>query len=306
MNGEFDIIGEFTKGLATNKHVKLGVGDDAAALTFEGDAVVSTDMLVENVHFKKAWSDATQVGRKAIAVNVSDIEAMGAKSVAVVVAFGMPKDTPEDWVRWFMEGMKNEAADAGVAIVGGDLSRSDLIVVSITALGDMGKRKPVVRSGAKAGDVVAVRGRLGWAGAGHAALSRGFRSPVDAVQASLVPKVPYGQGIVASDAGATSMIDISDGLLQDLGHVARLSGVQIDIDSSKLEIAEPLERVAAATGKDPLEFVLAGGEDFALAATFPSPDQCPEGWTVIGTVGEGEGITVDGGEPEFEGWDHFA
>lgn len=306
MTGEFELIDEFTRELDTNRHVTLGVGDDAAGLAFEGDCVVSTDMLVENVHFKKVWSDATQVGRKAIAVNVSDIEAMGAKPVAVVVGFAMPKDTPADWIRWFTEGLRNEAADAGVAIVGGDLSRADHIVISVTALGDMGTRRKITRDGARPGDVVAFRGRLGWAGAGHAALSRGFRSPVDAVQAALVPKVPYGQGIIASDSGATAMIDVSDGLVQDLGHIAKRSGVHIDIDSSTLEVAEPLQRVAAATGKDPLAFVLAGGEDYALAATFPDTDAVPEGWAIVGNVAAGEGVTVDGTIPELEGWDHFA
>ncbi|HEY9291664.1 MAG TPA: thiamine-phosphate kinase, partial [Microlunatus sp.] len=122
-----------------------------------------------------------------------------------------------------------------------------------------------------------------------------------------VPEVPYGQGKVAALAGATSMIDISDGLLADLGHVAERSGVAIDLRRDAFEIAEPLQAVAAATGSDPLKLILTGGEDHALAATFAA-DAVPEGWTVIGAVNDGEpGVTVDGAPWEGDaGWDHYA
>lgn len=303
---EFDLISRITEGLPAGDAVVLGVGDDAAALRFVGDVVVSTDVLVEHVHFKQQWTEARQLGRKAVAVNVSDIEAMGAKPVAVVGSIAFPKETSESWILDFAAGVREECDAAGVSLVGGDLSSGQIICVNVTAMGDLEGRPPVTRAGAQPGDVVAVAGRLGWAAAGLAALSRGFRSPKDVVHAALQPEVPYGQGVVASDAGATAMMDVSDGLLQDLGHIARASGVAIDVDTSALTVAEPMERVGAATGKDPLTFVLGGGEDYALVATFSNPASVPGGWTVIGRVAEGEGVTVDGAPHEYEGWDHFS
>lgn len=301
---EFELIGKITKDLPTSSHLTLGPGDDAAALRFEGQTVVSTDIVVENVHFRRAWSGARDIGRKVVAVNVSDVESMGAKPVAIVVALAVPSELGEDWILEFGEGVREEAERAGVVLAGGDLSRAEHITACVTALGEVDE--PVTRAGAQPGDVIAFAGRLGWAGAGMAALSRGFRSPQDVVQEAKCPSVPYGQGRVAKEAGATSMIDISDGLLQDLGHIAKASGVAIDIDSLTLEVAEPMERVGAATGKDPIGFVLGGGEDHALVASFPSRKAVPKDWRVIGEVREGEGVTVDDETPEIEGWDHFA
>lgn len=305
MSGEFELIAELTEGLSTGADVLLGVGDDAALLRNGAELAISTDILVENVHFRRAWSSAEQIGRKSIAVNVSDIEAMGARPSAVVVALAFPKDTPRDWLRGFSSGVRAECELAGVSLVGGDLSRSEQVVVSVTAVGEISGHKPVLRSGAQPDDVVALAGRIGWSGAGHAALSRGFRSPLAVVQAAHCPEVPYGQGRVAAQAGATAMIDISDGLVQDLGHIAHASAVQIDLQTELLELAEPIERVAAAIGKDPLEFLLAGGEDYALAATFPSTADLPKSWRVIGKVKEGNGVLVDGSPSELVGWDHF-
>ena len=135
----------------------------------------------------------------------------------------------------------------------------------------------MLRSGARTGDVVAVRGRLGWAAAGLVVLGRGFRSPRVVVEAHRVPSVSYGAGATAADAGATAMIDVSDGLLADLGHVATASGVTIDLDRSTFEVAEPLQAVAAATGTDPYALVLTGGEDHALAADLPRHRHGPGG-----------------------------
>lgn len=305
MTGEFELLAQLTKDLPTNEHVVLGVGDDAAVLRCAGHSVVSTDILVEDVHFKRMWSTPRQIGRKAVAVNVSDIEAMGALPVAVVVALAFPNDTDEAWIQDISAGIREECEIAGVSLVGGDLSSSKMVVCSVTAFGDLGVREAVTRGGAHPGDVLAYVGKLGWAAAGHAALSRGFRSPHDVVRLALQPEVPYGQGIIASAAGATAMMDISDGLIQDLGHLAQRSAVAIDVDSSKLIVTDPMIRVGAATGKDPLGFVLGGGEDYALVATFPSESHVPEGWSVIGQVSDGEGVTVDGKPSDARGWNHF-
>ncbi len=307
MPGEFELIDRITRDIAVGGDVLLTVGDDAAVLRLSGDTVVTTDLLIENVHFKRQWSTARAVGRKAVAVNVSDVEAMGARPSAVVVALAFPKDLDQAWVEEFEEGVKQECATAGVSLVGGDLSSAAAIAICVTAIGDLEGRHPVTRSGAKPGEVVAVRGRLGWSAAGLTVLQRGFGSPKDLVAEHLTPSVPYGQGVVASDAGATAMLDISDGLLADLGHLVERSGVGIDVNTSLLEIPEGVERVSAATGKPALGFVLAGGEDHALAATYRNEAVVPKGWTVIGTVNDSRAVTVDGEPWEGStGWDHFA
>lgn len=307
MAGEFELISEITAGLGLGADVRLGPGDDAAVLRPSGDVVVTTDVLIENVHFKQAWSTAQQVGRKAVAVNVSDVEAMGAVPSAVVIGLGLPKDLDQNWLREFQQGVRAECELAGVSLVGGDLSAAAAITVAVTALGNLDSRSPVTRGGARVGDQVAVCGRLGWAAGGLLVLQRGFGSPKELVAEQQVPSVPYGQGRVAALAGATAMIDVSDGLLQDLGHICELSGVGIDLDDSSLELPDALARVAAATGKNPLAFVLAGGEDHALAATFPAGAELPEGWRRIGQVIVGDQVSVAGQRWESgRGWDHFA
>jgi thiamine-monophosphate kinase len=168
----------------------------------------------------------------------------------------------------------------------------------------------VLRSGARPGDVVAIHGRVGWAAAGLAVLGRGFRSPRVLVEAQRVPQVGYGAGAVAARAGATSMIDISDGLLADLGRVAQASGVLINLQQDAFDVAEPLQAVAAATGADPYTFLFSGGEDHALGATFPDMDSVPEGWLVIGGVEVADhdqaGILVNGAVWEAPaGFEHF-
>ena len=177
-------------------------------------------------------------------------------------------------------------------MVGGDLTRCDQVVIAVTVIGAC-TQSPVLRSGAQPGDVLALTGRQGWAAGGLAVLGRGFRSPRVLVEAYRRPEPPYDAGPAAAEAGATSMIDISDGLLADAGHLAAGSGVAIDVRTDALEVAEPLHAVGAATGADPLSFILGGGDDHALLATFPA-GAVPDGWTVIGAVAAGEGVTVDG------------
>lgn len=308
--GEFALIAMITEGLAAGPDVLLGPGDDAAILAVEGPLVTSMDVLVEGVHFRRDWSTAHDVGRKAVAVNVADLEAMGARAQGIVVGFSAPADLPVGWVRDFSAGLRAEAAAAGVSLIGGDITRAREVTVAVTVLGGLDGREPVRRDGARPGDVVALNGRLGWAAAGLTVLSRGFRSPRVVVQAYGCPQVPYGAGAAASRAGATAMIDVSDGLLGDLGHLVRASGVGIDLRSDDLEIPEPLQAVAAATGIDPYALVLTGGEDHALAATFPPASTLPAGWKSIGTVHEpgadGPAVLVDQTAwTAPAGYDHF-
>lgn len=306
--GEFELIDLITAGLGAGEQVVLGAGDDAAVLRLRGDLAVSTDTMVESVHFRRDWSSAHDVGRKAVAACVADAEAMGATGVAVVVSLSVPGELEVDWFTEFAAGVRAECDNAGVSLVGGDLTRASQIVITVTVLADLAGREPLRRSGAQPGDEIAFCGRLGWAAAGLAVLTRGFRSPRAVVVAQRVPEPPYGQGVVAAQAGAHSLIDVSDGLLADLGHIASASGVQIELDSASFEIAEPQQAVAAALGGgDPLVYQLTGGEDHALVGSFP-PGRVPLGWTVIGQVVAGPAqVLLDGAVPDFgtDGWQHF-
>jgi thiamine-monophosphate kinase len=307
--GEFSLIEKITADLVQGPDVVVGPGDDGAVLDLQPPLVTSLDVLVEGVHFRRDWSPARDVGRKAVAVNVSDLEAMGARATALLVGFSAPPTLELSWALEFSAGLAEEAAAAGVSLVGGDVTRARDITVSVTVLGTLDGRPPVLRSGARSGDVVAVRGRLGWAAAGLVVLGRGFRSPRVVVEAYRVPSVGYGAGAVAAAAGATAMIDVSDGLLADLGHVAAASSVTLDLDRDAFAIPEPLQAVAAATGTDPYALVLTGGEDHALAATFADPLAVPEGWSAVGWARDPDPepvVLVDGAPwAAASGFDHF-
>ena len=308
--GEFALIDVLTQDLPPAGDVLLGPGDDGAVLAVEGPVVTSLDVLVENVHFKLGWSDPGDVGRKAVAVNVADLEAMGARATGVLLGFSAPPHLQLRWVREFAAGWRAECTAAGVSLLGGDVTRARDLTLAVTVLGGLDGRLPVRRSGARPGDVVALCGRTGWAAAGLVVLGRGFRSPRAVVEAQRVPAVPYGAGAVAARAGATAMVDVSDGLLADLGHVAAASGVVVDLRRDAFQVPEPLQAVAAATGADPYDLLLTGGEDHALAATFP-PHAVPEGWRVVGDVhplaaGGAPAVLVDGtGWAGAGGFDHF-
>ncbi|WP_396345544.1 thiamine-phosphate kinase [Haloechinothrix sp. LS1_15] len=306
------MIAAVTSGRVQPPSTLLGPGDDAAVVAAaDGRVVTTTDVLVQGVHFRFDWSPPEQVGRKAIAVNLADIMAMGATPTAVLVGLACPGDTRIATVSGLADGMWAEAERAGVGIAGGDMVTAEQVVISVTALGDLQGRDPVPRSGARQGDVLAVCGRLGWAAGGLAVLGRGFRSPAGVVNAQRYPEPPYAQGPIAAQAGATSMIDVSDGLLADVGHLAEASSVAFDIRSGWLRVDDRLAEVASALGADPLHWVLTGGEDHALAATFPGKEHVPQGWTVVGTAEtagvDGPSITVDG-KPytgDEPGWQHW-
>nr|WP_245541600.1 thiamine-phosphate kinase [Smaragdicoccus niigatensis] len=304
--GEFALIRRITANLVQPAATLLGPGDDAAVLAApSGSVVVTTDMLVEGRHFRFDWSDPEHIGRKAIAQNGADIAAMGAEVTGFVIGLGCPSTTPVSVIDGLTKGMAAEAALTGGGIIGGDMVQSDRVVISVTALGDLGGRAPATRSGAKAGQTVAVHGRLGWSAAGLALLDAkvdGFRGFVAAHQA---PTPDYASGPAAANAGATAMIDISDGLLADLGHVAAASGVAVDLDSAALADAALIEP-AGALGLDPLAWVLTGGEDHALVAVFPDEVMLPVGWRRIGRTAAGAGVTVDGTPWEgSQGWQSF-
>ncbi|MEU0080655.1 thiamine-phosphate kinase [Micromonospora tulbaghiae] len=305
--GEFGLIDRVTARLAQGRSCLLGPGDDGAVVAAPDRRVVaSTDVLVEGRHFRRDWSSARDVGHRAAAANLADIAAMGATPTALLVAFCMPAELDPAWAEELADGLGAEAALVGASVVGGDMSGSPTLTVAVTALGDLAGRAPVVRSGARPGDVVALAGRTGWSAAGHTVLSRGFRTPRLLVEAFRRPEVPYAAGPAAAAAGATAMIDVSDGLLADLGHVATASGVAIDLSRDAFEVPRQMRDAAQALGVDPYTWILAGGEDHALAATFPADAALPDGWRPVGRVAAGAGVTVDGAAYSGpRGWDHF-
>ncbi|MGV0770581.1 thiamine-phosphate kinase [Mycobacterium syngnathidarum] len=305
--GEFVVIDRLVAGRVQADAVTLGPGDDAAVVTSaDGRTVVSTDMLIQDRHFRLDWSTPHDIGRKAIAQNAADIEAMGGRSTAFVVAFGAPPDTPVAAGAELADGLWDEARRLGASIAGGDLVSAPQWVISVTVLGDLGGREPVCRSDARPGDLVAVVGELGRSAAGYALLLDGVDGFPELRQRHLTPQPPYGQGARAADAGATSMTDVSDGLLADLGHIAAASGVRIDLDRGSLEgDRQAVAEAATAVGADPWAWVLGGGEDHALVATFPGA--APPGWRAIGRVGKGPAAVLVDGAPwaGSAGWQSF-
>ena len=304
--GEFGLIARVTAGLEVAANTIVGPGDDAAVIAApDGRVVVSTDLLVEGKHFRRDWSAAEDVGHKAAARAFADIVAMGAIPTGLLVGFAAPPTLELDWVDGLMTGLRAECAHVDAAIIGGDVTAGEQITIALTALGDLEGRDPVTLDGARVGDVVAVCGRLGWAAAGFAVLGRGFRSPVQVVAAHRRPEPPYFEGPRAAQLGATSMTDVSDGLVADLGHVADASGVRIEIRAQTVDVPARLREVGAALNVDPLVWVLAGGDDYALAATFPARTELPDPWQVIGVVTEGQGVRVDGRRWPAGGHEHF-
>jgi thiamine-monophosphate kinase len=306
--GEFGLITRVTRGRAQPSWTLLGPGDDAALVAApDGRVVASTDVLVEGVHFRLDWSTPEQVGRKAAAVNLADVAAMGAVPTALLVGLGCPRDTPAETATGLAAGLWAEADRVGAGVVGGDVVSAPAVVLSVTVLGSLDGRDPVTRSGARPGDVLALAGRLGWSAAGLALLQAGRTVPLSVLDAHRVPSPPYPAGPAAARAGASSMIDVSDGLLADVGHLAAASGVAVDVRSAALPVPDALAEVAATLGADPLRWLLTGGEDHALAATFPAGVVLPVGWTPIGLVDTGTGVSVDGVPYDgAAGWDHFS
>jgi thiamine-monophosphate kinase len=316
--GEFDLIARVTARMSGGPACLLGPGDDAALVAApDGRVLASTDVLVEGRHFRRDWCSGTDVGHRAAAANLADIVAMGGIPTALLVAVCVPADLETAWAERFAEGLSAEAALAGAGVVGGDTTSSDTLTIAVTALGDLGGGRAVLRSGARPGDVVALAGRIGWAAAGYALLAHGLAEPArpvepaGPVEAYRRPIVPYPAGPVACDEGATAMIDVSDGLLADLGHIARASGVAVDLRRDAFEVPEPIQDAArqlraAGVEADPYRWILTGGDDHPLAATFPAETGPPAGWLPIGVVRPGSGVTVDGEPyPGQPGWEHL-
>jgi thiamine-monophosphate kinase len=284
-----------------------------------GRVVATTDLLVEGRHFRRDWSGPADIGGKAAAQNLADVAAMGASPIALLVGLAAPGDESLAWTQELISGLAAECSGAGASVVGGDLSGADTVMIAVTALGHLAGRSPVTRSGARPGDLLAVAGVLGHSAAGLALLTAGLAEPASLVAAHRRPRPPYGAGPEAAALGATAMIDVSDGLLADTGHVARASGVRIDIDTALLPRTKALAEAASALANpdtegdssddetpNPLSWVLTGGEDHALVATFGPGTGLGRLWTVIGQVRRGTGVYVDGRTYSGPGgWGHF-
>jgi thiamine-monophosphate kinase len=419
--GEWGVIAALQTRMPAGPLTSVGIGDDAAVVRApSGSVVAAVDLVIEGRHFRQEWSSAYDVGVKAAARSLADIAAMGAVNTALLVALATPGALPARWATDLASGLAAEATRAGAGIVGGDTARAEVITLSVTALGDLEGRPPVLRSGARPGDVIAVAGPLGRSAAGLALLTAGHRGGLAAaaaltatapatpgstagvegarsaaavpgesisagpatadakagsatakpatgsdepvsvasaglgagalgesvsaalaalVAAHLRPAPPYDAGPEAALLGATAMIDVSDGLLADLGHVAAASGVNIDVSrallapgsalleaAASLAAAAPSSRTEAADSAPPVSpvafpagspeavaqsWVLTGGEDHALVAAFPPGTALPARWQVIGEVRggagvDGAGVTVDGAPHEGPaGWQHF-
>ncbi len=310
--GEFPVIAALTRHFVQGEDVLLGPGDDAAVVSVGGGrVVVSTDVLVDGRHFRRDWASAADIGHRSAGQSLSDLNAMGGRATAVTVGVAAPSGLEVGWLLDLGKGLAEECALVGASVVGGDLTRSDVLTIAVTALGVV-DGEPLRRDGARPGDVVALRGRQGWAAAGLAVLGRGFRSPRAVVEAYRRPEIPYDGGAEAVAAGATSLVDVSDGLLADLGHVATASGVAVDLRSEAFVLDDALRAVGAALGVDPLTFVLGGGDDHPLVGTFPAGTVLPPGWVAVGEVLDAEQasqehpVTVDGAVPEgATGFRHF-
>lgn len=296
----------------------VGSGDDAAVVAVsDGRFVVTTDTMVEGHDFRNEFSSGYDLGFKAVASNVADVAAMGAKPIALVVAMVITKDTTQMWLEDFARGLQagcNQLAPQ-CEIVGGDLASGEQIVIAVTAHGHLAGAQPVLRSGAKPGDKVALAGTLGRAACGLDLLLHADGSLAKAydewVAVQLRPTPPIELGAMAANS-ATAMLDVSDSLALDCNRLANASEVSIELDRTKLEgYAAVLELAALSMtarddlARDPMDWVLYGGEDHSLLATFPEGSEIPRGFKVIGQVvqRQKDAVTLGGNVLEARGWD---
>jgi thiamine-monophosphate kinase len=296
--GEFNLIARLAAAAGTPPPPE-GPGDDAALVNAPGGRLVATtDLLIEGTHFRRDWSTPHDIGRKVAAQNLADVAAMGARPTVLLIGFGAPGDFPVADFDDFVAGIRAECEVAGAALVGGDLVRAPQLVISGTALGVLDDDGPVLRSGAKPGDLVGVIGRLGWAAAGLRLLLDGeTNGPL--VDAHRRPRPPYPAGPALASAGASALCDVSDGLVSDLGHIAAASGVRIEVDL-------PALRALGAPGVSD-DDLLNGGEDHSLAFTIPAGLDAPGGAVMVGRVVAGAPrVLVDGFPAKSSGYDHFA
>lgn len=311
--GESESLRRTIGRLIQGEYTLLGPGDDAAIVKApDSRFVVTTDTMIEDHDFKLVWASGFDLGYKAIASNVADVAAMGAKPTALVVAIALPGSTEISWLEAFADGLNAAITELapGAEVVGGDIASAEKVFISVTAHGDLEGREPVLRSGAKPGDVIAVAGTLGRAAAGLSLLQSELPDVASAfdelVAIQLRPKPPVSAGVVAAMAQASAMLDLSDGLAKDASRIAKASGVTLALESKDLQGFEAsLEQAAMRLEVDPKHWVLFGGEDHSLLATFPATAVIPKEFKPIGKVLEQTDhlVTLDGLELQQNGWD---
>ena len=328
---EDELVAAITRVLSGEQPgVVLGLGDDAAVLEpSSGQQILTTDLLIEGVHFDPASIAPRDLGAKAITVNVSDVAAMGGSPRAAVASLVLRTDVEAAWVMELSAGMREACAEYALSLVGGDTNRGPVLVVSVSLVGEVAPGRAVTRSGARPGDHIAVTGSLG-AAAGGFAISRASASRIgealsnpwgrELVDAFERPVARVGEGQVLARSGATAMMDLSDGLAKDLHRLCAASGVGARLDLEAIPVAPALRAAEGWLGADPLQLAIGFGEDYELLATFAEEDVGraredldPFGvtLTVVGTIIEGSGVVAvdgDGVETPLEprGWDHFS
>jgi thiamine-monophosphate kinase len=331
--GEFELIDRLASVSDSRPPLTTGIGDDASVAVHAGQTATSVDAIVEGVHFRREWSSPLQIAIKATGTALSDIAAMAADPGEVYVTLGVPADTPRAFLEALADGFAEAAAGFGVCLAGGDTVASPVMFISVTAVGRAPAGEPLIlRSGAAVGDLVAVTGEFGGARAGlfllesggpegkgappAGAMSTALRRGLESRQLEPRPQLEAGSALRGS--GANSLVDVSDGLAADLGHVARASGVAIEIDCGRVPVQAGVAEVAETAGLEAIDLALSGGEDYELAFTLPAvaferveglfaPLGC--GLTVIGEVRSGSGVQLvtDGRrEQPPAGFDHFA
>ena len=326
--GEFELLAKLRERLPKGGlQVKLGSGDDAAVTVPAGATATSVDAIVEGVHFRREEAELGTIGRKALATALSDLAAMGAAPGEAYVVLGSPADLAETDFLALLDGMLELAGATGTTLAGGDLTRAPVLTLAVTVVGHAAAATDfVTRAGARPGDLIVLTGELGGAAAGRLLLDEPnlaaqVASPtatrLRARQLDPNPRLRSGQALAA--AGATSMIDLSDGLAGAAGHLAAASGAALEIEASSLPLAGGVAEIAAASGLEPLQLAVSGGEDYELLATLPAEaladasmrigEASEATLTPIGRVVAGEGVEIrlpGGGRLETVGYDHFA
>ncbi|MBI2548757.1 thiamine-phosphate kinase [Candidatus Woesearchaeota archaeon] len=321
--GEFELIKHVTKAVR-HPDVLIGIGDDCAVLKQKNDPnnylLLTTDTLIEDVHFSFHWYTPEQVGKKAIEVNVSDIAAMGGRPLYALVAASFPQETNVKTIKRLMDGVYFSAEKHGIAIVGGNTTQSHALMITLTLVGEVHQKNLCLRSAAQEGDLLCITGTLGESAAGLAILQQyGLKTVKDKrwdVQQHLEPTARLREGQELARKGMHAMIDISDGLGSEIRHICTQSKVGAIIDKEKIPLSETTKQFAAILNKDAYTFALTGGEDYELLFTVEEhilgelQKTIKTPVTVIGKIlPKSKGVHLLDGKKKIplpKGWDHFS